>query len=108
MLKKTSINAHICPSCQFKINTYGYPCSSLFELAMSHYERRIPLTINSENFYDRLFRQPLEYMEKKGYLISTEIDAVNIQILPNLSKPCHLLPNSPNDSGDQERRFCWC
>ncbi len=105
---KTRSNVHICPTCQFRINTYGYPCSSLLELAIDHYMQNIPLTINDELFYDRVFKIPLQYLEKKGFLVSTEISDIHIQILPNMLKSNQSAPNPPNDGEGNERRFCWC
>lgn len=103
---KTRSNVHMCPKCFYLLQAYGYPCSSLIDLALGHYVRNIPLTF-TENSHE-LFQKPLAFLEKKGFLLSTEISNNSIQILPNLSKSCHLSPNSTNDSEDNERRFCWC
>lgn len=96
---KTTRSIHICPVCQFRINTYGYPCSSLLELSIDYHSRNIPLTINENLIYDRLFKVPLQYMEAKGFLVSTEISDTHVQILPNLRKGRH---------DDEKGYLCWC
>lgn len=104
---KTRSNVDICPTCFYRLQTYGYPCSSMMDLALGHYVQNRPL-IFTETADEKLLQIPLQYLEKKGFLISTEISEFRIQILPNMLKNGQSSPNSPNDSGPQERRFCWC
>lgn len=88
-----------CPICFFRFTTYGFPCSLLMDLVLGHYMEQKPLTFNDSELHDRLFKIPLEFLEKKGFLISTEFNAERIQVIPNLSK-CII---------DEHRsRFCWC
>ena len=91
--------AHICPICSYKVSTYGYPCTVLIELAIAHYLKKSPLTFNDRDYNDRLFKIPLQYLETKGFLISTECDDIHIQILPNMREAFY---------DEQEKRFCWC
>ncbi len=105
---KTRSDCHICPTCSFRISTYGFPCQMMIDLAIGHYMENKPLKFNDGELHDRLFKIPLQYLEKKGFLVSTEIDDIHIQVLPNLLKSSQSSPNPPNDSGDIERRFCWC
>lgn len=107
MKMKTRSNVDICPSCFYRLQTYGYPCSSMMDLALGHYVQNRPL-IFTEISDEKLLQIPLQYLEKKGFLVSTEISNVHIQILPNMFKSSQSSSNPPNDGEGNERRFCWC
>ena len=79
----------------------------MMDLALGHYVQNRPL-IFTETSDEKLLQIPLQYLEAKGYLVSTEISDVHIQILPNMLKSSQSSPNPPNDSESNERRFCWC
>jgi hypothetical protein len=93
------IGPYICQHCAFKIDVYGFPCLVLMDLICAYYLNNIPFTFNSENDYEIIFKQPNKFLEKKGFLVSTEINDKDIQVLPNMRK-CHL----DRHTG----RFCWC
>ncbi len=84
----------LCRKCSKKISTLGYPCNSLMELILELYMQKIPFTFHDGNKNDRIFKTPLQFLEKKGYIISTEIAEKWVQVIPNLSK-C-------------KKGFCWC
>jgi hypothetical protein len=90
---------HFCEICRAKISNYGYPCNALMDLVCSHYLQNKTLTINYREIHDRLLKIPLEYMEKKGFIISTEISKDSLQILPNIPK---------KDLESPQNGFCWC
>lgn len=96
---KTRHNPCLCPNCEDKIVSYGYPCIILMDLVTAYFLKSVSLTFNDRDNHDRQFKLPLEFLEKKGFLVSTEVDESDIQILPNFSK-C--------DFDRHKSRFCWC
>jgi hypothetical protein len=69
------------------------------DLACGYFLEQKKLTIHDLEIYDRIFKIPLQFMEEKGFLVSTEINSFHIQILPNLRTGIY-------DSCTG--RFCWC
>ena len=85
----------VCSACSNKIASLGHPCSSLMELAIDLYLESIPFTYKDGDENERIFKIPLDYLEQKGFVLSTEIGEGWVQIVPNLSK-C------------RNKRMCWC
>jgi len=96
---KIHSQSHVCPLCLDRIIKLGYPCSSLMEICVDLYSKSIPFTYQDDDQNERIFKIPLDFLEKKGFVISTEIEANWIQIIPNLSKSHH---------SNFERGLCWC
>lgn len=93
------LDAHICSTCANSISLYGYPCRNLIDLACSYYLNQKTLTFTDREINDPLFKTPLQFLERKGFLISTEIGENQIQIIPR---------NSKNSYEYGDMRFCWC
>ncbi len=88
---KINSNVSFCRVCSEKISILGYPCSSLMELVLDLYFQSIPFTFHDGNENDRIFKIPLEFLETKGFILSTEVEDEWIQVIPKLSG-----------------RLCWC
>lgn len=79
----------------------------MMDLVLGHYVQNRPL-IFTETSDEKLLQIPLQYLEKKAFLISTEISEFRIQILPNMLKSRQSSSNPPNHREGNERCFCWC
>jgi hypothetical protein len=96
---KIKLKPSFCKHCEFKISTYGYPCKLLMDLACGHYLESKKLTFSDVSYDDKIIKTPLSFLEKKGFLISTEVSENMVQIIPTTSK-CLVFPDS--------WQFCWC
>ena len=89
----------MCDDCTYKFITLGSPCVALINLTCSYYRYCKLLTYDEHYAPDVAIAGPLNFMEKKGFVISSEIDTHRVAILPNF-KTCVY---------DEERnKFCWC
>jgi len=96
---KLKQNPHICSDCYDKISSLGFPCTILVDLAVGYFLQQKFYILTEQHVDDYMYKQPLLYLERKGYLVSTENDDNSIQIIPNLSK-C---------SQDYTTGYlCWC
>jgi hypothetical protein len=69
------------------------------DLTCANYINNEKLIISDVDVHEKLFKIPLQYLEEKGFVVSTEIDDIHIQILPNMRKGFL----------DRYRSlFCWC
>lgn len=92
-------NACICPDCDFRISTYGQPCSRLMELVANAYLNETSFILTQRESDDFAYKLPLQFMERNGFVVSTDGHNNCIQILPNLLKCSH----------DRQRSvLCWC
>ena len=96
---KIKVKPSFCKHCEYKISLYGYPCVLLMDLACGYYMESKKLTFSEVLHDDKIFKSPLHFLEKKGYLISTEKNYNMVQIIPNVSN-CLVFPDSCT--------FCWC
>ena len=96
---KLKPNPYICSNCYEKIALLGWPCAFIMDFVSVHYIHQTPFIFSQSESNDPSFKLPLEYMEKKGYVISTESDDNSIQIIPNMSKCLH---------DATSKTLCWC
>lgn len=92
-------NACICPDCEFRISTYGHPCSRLINLVVNAYFNETSFILTHRESDDFAFKLPLQFLERNGFVVSTDTQNNSIQILPNLFKCRH-----DRYSGV----LCWC
>jgi len=91
-------NPYICPICYFKISLYGCPCAWLVDLVSTYYFHDAAFIFSEIESLDPCFKKPLEFLEKKGFLISSDIQQNSIQVMPNLSK-CYV--------NQENQTLCW-
>ncbi len=96
---KIKVTPCFCKLCEFRISTYGYPCVLLIDMACGYYLESKKLIFSDVASDDKIFKTPLSYLERKGYLISTETNNGMVQIIPNMSN-CTMEAYT--------LRFCWC
>lgn len=90
----------ICDDCYSRIEKYGHPCTSIMIIVVNNYFYGQP-TILSKDELDEFdeFKQPLQYLEQKGLVLSSEISQDAIAIVPNVG---YALIRK------DEPQICWC
>jgi hypothetical protein len=69
------------------------------ELILDLYFESIPFTYHDGNENDRIFKVPLEFLESKGFILSTEVEYEWIQVIPKFNK---------NNINNHSKALCWC
>lgn len=94
---------NICPRCTERLASWGAPCIDITEIACSNYilgNRVLLKLIEGTDDYTWI-DQTIEFLEKKGILVTTELPDMQdtISVIPN-TRIAFFLPES--------EIFCWC
>lgn len=93
---------HVCPKCSATALTYGYPAYLLLERACEALLKKEFLIFDdflSTELLTGSVKQVLNFMEHKGYLLSTEISSCHVAIIPNITRAWF---------HPEIEAFCWC
>ncbi len=93
------IMEHVCPHCVDRIKKYGSPCYFLLESALEAYLEDQILVFDEDDFNDIFNKSPSAFLERKGYILTTEIDKSLIAVTPSAE---------PWNYENGEFGFCWC
>jgi hypothetical protein len=90
----------ICECCHDIVSNYSYECCALLEIACDAYSLgKFFAVLDVRSFSDEnksLFKA-LRFLERKGYLISTEMSEKILVVVPNVTKALF-----------HEDVICWC
>ncbi len=92
----------ICSDCNERLGSFGMSCQILCEKSCLYCVEGIPFLIDENNpssHFDSLFRNALMFLERKGYLVSTEEDEDLVLVRPNFKSALW---------DDDFECFCWC
>lgn len=85
----------ICTDCYEKIEIYGFPCLNVFlKACQMHSQGKQPIldtSINPE------YTGIIQFLERKKYIVSSEISKHEIVFLPNIKNLCY-----------GTSYYCWC
>src|SRR5690349_15748767 len=100
MYNDTSSHSMICAECVHTVNMFGLPCILMLYDICNHYLLSESLNY-SENYVTELYqlKSTIMFLEKKGYVLTTEIDQHRIGVFPNTTTGRWDCLN---------QYFCWC
>jgi len=90
----------ICEDCKDKLRVYGWACFHVLE-SVADVVEVLPYLIHIENENDdsKFMCVVFRFLERKGYLLSTEIDNDTVAYTLNTSKALY---------SSKKDELCWC
>lgn len=97
-IMKDAANICMCQECRARFFNYGYMCSDVMNIIIATHFAEV-LTLYNDFFEDKGFLSTIKFLERKGYLISTEVE----------SGFCGVRLNDKKYEFDEENlTICWC
>ena len=91
-------NVCMCEDCRSRFFNYGYMCSDVMNIIIATHFAQV-LTVYNDFFEDKGFLSTIKFLERKGYLISTEVE----------TGFCGVRLNDKKYVFDEDNvTICWC